>query len=557
MKLSTKIFLSFMSFVVLIFILGGSGIYYLTMNNKNNEDIALSHDLVSAYDNVAFQTVRANAAIRGYMFYEEDYMKENHYEIRETLHNAIEKVQSIDSDSDEFHTFLTQLTEWEAGIDEQIVPLIESGDTEELTEVSKPILGEGSTNLVVFAKGMSDANNENIEAEFKAMLDTGKTIMWIVIVISMIGVIASILLSVIFGRNLRQSITMIIQKINIFADGDFNVRLDIKSKDELGDLATSFNTMTEKLRQTMHRVSNSSSQVAAMSEEFSASSAQVSEVTHDITSSIVEISDGMEKQSNMTNNLNGLVTEVLDESKEMLENVQSMRNRVDDTDSTSAAGLQEVQSVSDQMSVILDNSAQINNEIHELNSLTDTITNSIHYIKDIADQTNLLALNASIEAARAGENGKGFAVVADEVRKLAEVSNEVSVSTEEVIQSVTEKIQHTVKALEQNNQSVKEGQASVVANGEMFDQILQSISTVKSETNDVEQSIQTIFEKIGDLVVRIQQINDISTSATNESQTIAAAAEEQSATMIEVADASAELATLATELQSLTQDYKF
>src|SRR5699024_7781119 len=536
MKLSTKIFLSFMSFVVLIFILGGSGIYYLTMNNKNNEDIALSHELVSAYDNVAFQTVRANAAIRGYMFYEEDYMKENHYEIRETLHKAIENVQNIDADSDEFQTFSTQLTEWEAGIDEQIVPLIESGDTEELMEVSKPILGEGSTNLVVFARGMADANNENIEAEFNAMIDTGKVIMWVVIVISVIGVIASILLSVIFGRNLRQSISLIIEKINIFADGDFNVRLDIKSKDELGDLANSFNTMTEKLRQTMHQVSNSSSQVAAMSEEFSASSAQVSEVTHDITGSIVEISDGMEKQSNMTNNLDGLVTEVLDESKEILENVQSMRNRVDDTDNTSAADLQVVQSVSEQMSVILDNSAQINDEIHELNSLTDTITNSIHYIKDIADQTNLLALNASIEAARAGENGKGFAVVADEVRKLAEVSNEVSVSTEEVIQSVTEKIQHTVKALEQNNQSVKDGQASVVANGKMFDQILQSISTVKSETNDVEQSIQNIFEKIGDLVIRIQQINDISTSATNESQTIAAAAEQQSATMVEVAD---------------------
>lgn len=557
MKLSTKIFLSFMSFVVLIFILGGTGIYYLTTNNKNNEDIALSHELVSAYDNVAFQTVRANAAIRGYMFYEEDYMKENHYEIRETLHGAIDKVQSIDTDSEDFQAFLTQLTEWEAGIDEQIVPLIESGNTDELMEVSKPILGEGSTNLVVFAKGMSDANNENIEKEFDAMLSTGKFVMWMVITISIIGVIASILLSVIFGRNLRQSIALIIEKINIFADGDFNVRLDIDSKDELGDLADSFNTMTQKLKQTMHRVSNSSAQVAAMSEEFSASSAQVSEVTHDITHSIVEISDGMENQSDMTNNLNDLVTEVLNESKEMLENVQSMRNRVDDTDSTSAAGLHEVQSVSDQMSVILDNSEQINSEIHELNSLADTITNSIHYIKDIADQTNLLALNASIEAARAGENGKGFAVVADEVRKLAEVSNEVSVSIEEVIQSVTEKIQHTVRALEQNNQSVKEGQASVVANGEMFDQILQSIGTVKSETNDVEGSIQTIFEKIGELVVRIQQINDISTSATNESQTIAAAAEEQNATMLEVADASAELANLATELQSLTQDYKF
>src|SRR5690625_2699630 len=108
MKLSRKIFISFMILLLMILILGSAGIYYLQNNNNNITQSSKTQQVVLAYNDISFQTVRANAAIRGYMLYEENYMKDNHYEIRETLHNVIEELKSLGQENEKFKQFLSQ-----------------------------------------------------------------------------------------------------------------------------------------------------------------------------------------------------------------------------------------------------------------------------------------------------------------------------------------------------------------------------------------------------------------------------------------------------------------
>lgn len=558
MPLSRKITLSFITLIALVLIISGLAISYLVLNNNNNTDIAKTQKIVLAYDDAAFQTVRANAAIRGYMMFEEQFMYDNHYKIRDTLHEAIEELKSYGEENEDFNQFLNQLNDWETAIDNDIMPLIESDAPHaELQEVSNPILGEGSMQLVTFAKEMANEHNETIVTDFDQLLAKNKAMMWIIAGVALLSFIISIVLALTFGRHLRLSITQVIEKLNEFAKGNFNVKLNLDSNDEFGDVSKSFNTMTQNLKETMQEVGDSSLQVATKAEQFSASSEEVSSATAGITRSIVNISDGMEDQNVMTEEVRNLATENLTNVERTLDTIIEMVERVEQADEISCEGFAEVREVSEQMSLILTNSETITTEINELNEQIKTITANIGSIKDIAEQTNLLALNASIEAARAGESGQGFAVVANEVRNLAEASNDTSIMIEEVIQSVSDKMAKTVQVIEHNNESVQLGQARVEANGEMFEEITSSIGTVKDQANEMEDAIEMVFTNISKLVERIEQTSDISKATTDESQNIAATAEEQSAAMVEVADASTELADLASDLQAVIKRYEY
>lgn len=558
MRLSKKITLLFSTLIAMILIISGLAISYLIMNNNHNTEIAKAKEIVLAYDDAAFQTVRANAAIRGYMMFEEQFMYDNHYTIRGTLHETIVKLQEFGEANDDFNQFVQQLDDWETAIDNEILPLIESGAPhEELQEVSNPILGEGSMLLVTFSKGMANEHNEKIIAEFDSLLGKNKMMIWIITVVGGLSLLISLILTLTFGRHLRLSITQVIEKLNEFATGDFNVTLHLKSKDEFGELSTSFNQMTNNLRETMKEVGDSALQVATKAEQFSANSEEVSGATAGITRSIVNISDGMENQNTMTNEVKSLATENLTNVERTLDNIKEMVERVQYADDKSSEGFAEVRQVSEQMSTILTNSETITSEINELNEQIKTITDSIGSIKDIAEQTNLLALNASIEAARAGESGQGFAVVANEVRNLAEASNDTSVMIEDVIQSISDKMDNTVTIITNNNESVQEGQERVEANGKMFAEITDAISAVKNQANYMHGSIESVFGNIQELVSHIEQTQDISEATSDESQNIAATAEQQSATMVEVADASAELANLAVGLQEIVEKYKY
>lgn len=558
MTLSRKITLVFITLITMILIISGLAISYLIMNNNNNTEIARAKEIVLAYDDAAFQTVRANAAIRGYMMFKEQFMYDNHYDIRETLHETIDTLEQLGEANDDFKQYVQQLDDWEKAIDNDILPLIEAGAAhEELQETSNPILGEGSMLLVTFSKGMANEHNEKIITEFDDLLAKNKMMIWIIVAVGGVSLLISLILTLTFGRHLRFSITQVIQKLNEFATGNFNVTLHLKSKDEFGELSTSFNEMTNNLRETMKEVGGAALQVATKAEQFSASSEEVSSATAGITRSIVNISDGMENQNMMTNEVRNLATENLTNVKGTLDNIKEMVERVEYADEKSSEGFAEVLQVSEQMATILANSETITAEINELNEQIKTITDSIGSIKGIAEQTNLLALNASIEAARAGESGQGFAVVANEVRNLAEASNSTSVMIEEVIQSISEKMDNTVTIISNNNESVQEGQERVEANGKMFAEITEAVSAVKSGANYMHDAIATVFSNIEELVSRIEQTQDISEATSDESQNIAATAEEQSATMVEVADASSELADLAIGLQEIIEKYKY
>jgi methyl-accepting chemotaxis protein len=214
----------------------------------------------------------------------------------------------------------------------------------------------------------------------------------------LVAVVLSLLSSILITRLISRSLHQTIDVIQKVAEGDLTKDIDVTSKDELGNLAESVNSMRTKMGEAVGQsmtisqvLSESASEQAASLEETSASLDEMASMTRQTASNTAEANTLMNAAKQAIEKANASMTEL-----------------------------------TESMKVIAGASEQ-----------TQHIVKSID---EIAFQTNLLALNAAVEAARAGEAGAGFAVVADEVRNLAMRATESAKNTSGLIDDIVRKV---------------------------------------------------------------------------------------------------------------------
>ncbi|HBT73908.1 MAG TPA: methyl-accepting chemotaxis protein, partial [Lysinibacillus sp.] len=161
-----------------------------------------------------------------------------------------------------------------------------------------------------------------------------------------------------------------------------------------------------------------------------------------------------------------------------------------------------------------------------------------------------------IEAARAGEQGKGFAVVADEVRKLAEESGNAANNISALIGDIQMNTQNTVQTVNEGKMVVEKGINYVANAGKTFEEIAFDVDLINNKLASVSTEIQDISGNTDILVNEIWKVKDVSNQSSSYTQQVVAAAEEQSATMIEMTFASRSLAEMSQELQNLVSNFK-
>ena len=559
MRLTVERKLQFAFGIVLIFLLLISGIamYYLNNNNQTLAEIEDNTELIHLYQDISFQTVRANAAIRGYMLYGKEEMLNNHHEIRNTLHTSINRLQEIGDRNQDFDQFLAQLDDWEKAIDGQIVPLYQRGDHQQAQQMALPILGEGSQKLVVFGKTMATAQQEDMQAHIEATKQKGERSGLEIMILVAISLLISIIIATLFGRRIAKNIQQTVVEMDKFSEGNLQTHLQFKTKDEFAHLAESFNSMSEKLRLMMKQVGNSSEQVAATSEQLTASSMEVTQATEVVTESIHDIAQGIDQQDTLTGDVRNLSAHILKKMNDISASIQSVNQATVDTKNMAHTGRTSVHDVTAQMNEISANTSELNTRVQDLDDNTAAIVSAVNVIKSIATQTNLLAINASIEAARSGEHGKGFAVVAEEVRKLADESNLAAVDIEKVVVQITDSTRIIEEDMVNSKDSVHVGREKVNVARDNFIQIDDAINDVQAQTELVTAAIRTIQQDIEKLVQEIDYISEVSMKSSHHVQSVAASSEEQNAAMEEVAAASTHLAKMAIDLQESIQSFKY
>ena len=281
------------------------------------------------------------------------------------------------------------------------------------------------------------------------------------------------------AEQISKPIRILENAANCIAGGDLSVaKITISSKDELGHLASAFETMVKNLRNLVHKIGSSSEQVATSSEELTASAEQSAQAANSVAISISETATAVEDQATAIYKAMTMVEKIATTLQLQADKTQNTVNIVSSAVNSAKTGDKTVNTAINQMNNIrktVDNSATV---VGELGEYSKKIGQIVETISTIAGQTNLLALNAAIEAARAGEHGRGFAVVADEVRKLAEQSQEAAKQISGIIGDIQSKTENAVKVMIDGTQEVRQGSEIVTQAGEAFRDIDKHISEV-------------------------------------------------------------------------------
>ncbi|GKQ47066.1 methyl-accepting chemotaxis protein [Pseudomonas syringae] len=405
---------------------------------------------------------------------------------------------------------------------------VAAGNLEEAVTISNGEMKSAADQVENTLKKLISINDSKAERAGNQADAAYQQTLWMVGIFIAVGVVATLLLAWLYTHSLTGPINESLNIAQRIAANDLSKDVPQSGSDEAAKLIAALAAMQTNLRSALTLIGDSSTQLAATSEEMHA-------VTEDASRTIQRQSNEIEMAATAVNQMSAAVEEVAS-------NAASASEVTSQSSTAAMAGRAQVDETVTAINLMVSKVQLTSTEVQGLAVMATDISKVLDVIRAIAEQTNLLALNAAIEAARAGEAGRGFAVVADEVRALAHRTQQSTREIEQMVGSIQTGTGNAVTAMEQT--SVQAHKTLEMANG--AGKALLEITESISQINERNLMIATAAEEQAQVAREVDRslvsIRDLSSQTSEGSN--------------QTAIATAELSTLAAGLNRLTKQFR-
>ncbi len=326
-------------------------------------------------------------------------------------------------------------------------------------------------------------------------------------------------------------------------EGDLTKRLDVTSKDELGQLAQWFNQFLDSLQKIIGDIAShaavvdgSSGKLLNIASKLAVNAGQTSEKAQSVVKSTAEMNDNMSTIASTMEETTNNTTMVAAAVEEMAATINEIAQNSEKARSVSEGAVTQATSASVKVN-------ELGEAANAISAVTETIT-------EISEQTNLLALNATIEAARAGEAGKGFAVVANEIKELAKQTAEATAEIKAKIEGVQDNTNTTVKEIESIGSVIHDINDIISTIATAIEEQSAATNEISTNVTQASHGIEEVNQKISEGTVVIDEISTEVSTVNNSATEIS-----ENSTSIE--QNSNELKQLANELNTIIKRFKF